>query len=113
MSKGVDFQPCASAQGKDSKEDEARRESAAEANMGYNICHEESSQDLAFPRPRHRGRNCGGMRCDASKWVENSSQYTPRVAAYTVKAYTEGPDPFDALTRECDLMSDYAACGVY
>ena len=29
------------------------------------------------------------MRCDASEWVENSSQYTPRPAAYTVKAYTK------------------------
>ena len=37
------------------------------------------------------------MRYDASEWVENSSQYTPRGAAYTVKAYTEGPGPFDAL----------------
>ena len=35
-----------------------------------------------------------GMRCDASEWVENSSQTNPRPAAYTVKAYTEGSDPF-------------------
>ena len=38
-----------------------------------------------------------GMRCDASEWVENSSQYTPRPAAYTVKAYIEGYDPFIPL----------------
>ncbi|MBQ3098857.1 MAG: hypothetical protein IJC66_11960 [Kiritimatiellae bacterium] len=43
------------------------------------------------------GGIAAGMRCDASEWVENSSQYTPRGAAYTVKAYTEGPGPFDAL----------------
>ena len=35
-----------------------------------------------------------GMRCDASVTVENSPQYTPRPAAYTVKAYTGGFDPF-------------------
>ena len=38
-----------------------------------------------------------GMRCDASVTVETPTQYTPRPAAYTVKAYTEGSDPFDAL----------------
>jgi hypothetical protein len=37
------------------------------------------------------GGIAAGMRCDASEWVENSSQTNPRVAAYTVKAYTEGP----------------------
>ena len=40
------------------------------------------------------GGIAAGMRCDASKWVENSSQTNPRPAAYTVKAYTEGSDPF-------------------
>ena len=40
------------------------------------------------------GGIAAGMRCDASEWVENSSQYTPRVAAYTVKTYIEGSDPF-------------------
>ena len=40
------------------------------------------------------GGIAAGMRCDASEWVENSSQYTPRLAAYTVKAYTGGFDPF-------------------
>ena len=39
------------------------------------------------------GGIAAGMRCDASEWVENSSQYTPRPAAYTVKAYT-GHDPY-------------------
>ena len=46
------------------------------------------------------GGIAAGMRCDASEWVENSSQTNPRPAAYTVKAYT---DPFDAkeqLKRE-------------
>ena len=42
------------------------------------------------------GGIAAGMRCDASVTVENSSQYTPRPATYTVKAYTEGSDPFDA-----------------
>ena len=35
------------------------------------------------------GGIAAGMRCDASVTVENSSQYTPSPAAYTVKAYTE------------------------
>ena len=34
------------------------------------------------------GGIAAGLRCDASEWVDNPSQYTPRVAAYTVKAYT-------------------------
>ena len=42
------------------------------------------------------GGMAAGMRCDASEKAEDSSQYTPRPAAYTVKAYTEGSDPFDA-----------------
>ena len=42
------------------------------------------------------GGIAAGMRCDASEWVENSSQTNPRPAAYTVKAYT---DPFDAMTK--------------
>ena len=36
------------------------------------------------------GGMAAGMRCDASVTVENSSQINPRVAAYTVKTYTEG-----------------------
>lgn len=36
------------------------------------------------------GGIAAGMRCDASEWVENSSQTNPRPAAYTVKAYAEG-----------------------
>ena len=40
------------------------------------------------------GGIAAGLRCDASEWVENSSQINPRHAAYTVKAYTEGSDPF-------------------
>ena len=38
-----------------------------------------------------------GMRCDASEWVENSSQTNPRPAAYTVKTCAEGSDPFDPI----------------
>lgn len=34
------------------------------------------------------GGIAAGMRCDASEWVENSSQINPRGAAYTVKTYT-------------------------
>ena len=33
------------------------------------------------------GGIAAGMRCDASEWVENSSQYNPHPAAYTVKTY--------------------------
>ena len=51
------------------------------------------------------GGIAAGMSCDASEWVENSSQTNPRPAAYTVKAYTEGSDPFDALL--CHFVGDY------
>ena len=40
------------------------------------------------------GGIAAGMHCDASEWVDNSSQTNPRPAAYTVKAYTVA-DPFD------------------
>ena len=40
------------------------------------------------------GGIAAGLRCDASEWVDNSSQTNPRPAAYTVKAYTGGFDPF-------------------
>ena len=43
------------------------------------------------------GGMAAGTRCDASEWVENSSQTNPRSAAYTVKAYT-GHDPYVPLT---------------
>ena len=36
------------------------------------------------------GGIAAGMRCDASVTVETSTQFNPRPAAYTVKAYTEG-----------------------
>ena len=42
------------------------------------------------------GGIAAGMRCDASVTVETSTQFNPRPAAYTVKAYTEGAEPFDA-----------------
>ena len=38
------------------------------------------------------------MRCDASEWVENSSQINQRVVAYTVKTYT-GSAPFIPLAK--------------
>ena len=40
------------------------------------------------------GGIAAGMRCDASEWVENSSQFNLRVSVYTEKTYTEGADPF-------------------
>ena len=40
------------------------------------------------------GGIAAGMRCDASVTVETPTQINPRVAAYTVRAYTEGTDPF-------------------
>ena len=45
------------------------------------------------------GGIAAGLRCDASEWVENPSQYTPRVAAYTVKTYTGGSDQNAANLR--------------
>ena len=51
------------------------------------------------------GGIAAGMRCDASEWVDNSSQTNPRGAAYTVKTYTEGSDPFDAMVLVCRLAS--------
>ena len=79
--------------------DEARRKSAAKANTerGKNGIihamkpHAKSALSLALAIV---GGIAAGMRCDASEWVENSSQYTPRGAAYTVKTYIEGSDPF-------------------
>ena len=56
------------------------------------------------------GGIAAGMRCDASEWVENSSQINPRVAAYTVKAYTEGTDPFDATILQCMKECTNADC---
>ena len=50
------------------------------------------------------GGMAAGMRCDASEWVENSSQYTPRPAAYTVKAYTVA-DPFDAMKMKMAVLA--------
>ena len=47
------------------------------------------------------GGMAAGMRCDASEWVDNPSQYTPRSVAYTVKAYTEGSDPFIPILDLC------------
>ena len=51
------------------------------------------------------GGIAAGMRCDASEWVENSSQTNPRPAAYTVKAYTVA-DPFDANQRSGDRQKE-------
>ena len=78
--------------------DEARRKSAAKANTnrGKNgIIHVMNNRDktalsLALAIV---GGIAAGMRCDASVTVETPTQINPRVAAYTVRAYTEG-DPF-------------------
>ena len=43
------------------------------------------------------GGIAAGMRCAASVTVETPTQINPRVAAYTVKTYTEGSDPFVQL----------------
>ena len=40
------------------------------------------------------GGIAAGLRCDASVTVGTPTQINPRVAAYTVKTYTEGPDTF-------------------
>ena len=53
------------------------------------------------------GGIAAGMRCDASEWVENSSQINPRPAAYTVKAYTEGSDPFDATSEVVNGINNF------
>ena len=81
--------------------DEARRKSAAKANTerGKNGIihamkpHAKSALSLALAIV---GGIAAGMRCDASVTVETPTQINPRVAAYTVKTYTEGSDPFDA-----------------
>ncbi len=88
-----------------------RRKSAANANTerGRNgIIHAMNNRDksaLALALAIVGGI-AAGMRCDASEWVDNSSQYAIGGAAYTVKTYTEGTDPFDATTilqcmKEC------------
>ena len=68
------------------------RKSAAKANTarGKNgIIHAMNNRDksaLALALAIVGGI-AAGLRCDASEWVDNPSQYTPRPAAYTVKAY--------------------------
>jgi len=62
-----------------------------------------SALSLALPIV---GGIAAGMRCDASEWVENSSQTNPRVAAYTVKTYTEGP--FDEYKAAADQIAAVA-----
>ena len=56
------------------------------------------------------GGMAADMRYDASVWVENSSQTNPRGAAYTVKTYTAGSDPFDAekgfIGGTCNTLLD-------
>ena len=77
------------------RQDKARQKSAAQSNTGRGkngIIHAMNNRDksalsLALAIV---GGIAAGMRCDASEWVENSSQTNPRPAAYTVKAYTEG-----------------------
>ena len=48
------------------------------------------------------------MRCDASEWVEDSSQFNPHLAAYTVKAYTEGTAPFCQVW--CGRVNSIGTC---
>ena len=75
------------------------RKSAAEANTerGKNgIIHAMKNRDksaLALALAIVGGI-VAGLRCDASEWIDNSSQYAIGGAAYTVKTYTEGSDPF-------------------
>ena len=57
------------------------------------------------------GGIAAGMRCDASVTVENSSQYTPRSVAYTVKAYTVA-DPFIPILDLC-RKTRLSTSGVY
>ena len=77
------------------------RKSAAKANTarGKNgIIHAMNNRDksaLALALAIVGGI-AAGLRCDASVTVETPTQINPRPAAYTVKAYTEGSDPFDA-----------------
>ncbi|MBR2354773.1 MAG: hypothetical protein IKJ45_11840 [Kiritimatiellae bacterium] len=51
------------------------------------------------------GGMAAGMRCDASEWVDNSSQTNPRPAAYTVKHIQKGPTllSHDALIIAMEL----------
>ena len=58
------------------------------------------------------GGIAAGMRCDASVTVETPTQTNPRVAAYTVKTYTEGSDHFIPMLwgREDCAMSAQDAC---
>ena len=52
------------------------------------------------------GGIAAGMRCDASVTVETPTQINPCVAAYTVKTYTEGSDPFDATSPDSTPMGE-------
>ena len=83
--------------------DETRRKSAATANTerGKNgIIHAMNNRAktaLALALAIVGGI-AAGLRCDASVTVETSTQFNPRPAAYTVKTYTEGSDPFVPTT---------------
>ena len=80
------------------RQDEARQKSAAQSNtrrgkngiMSDMKGHAKSALALTLAIA---GGIAAGMRCDASVTVETPTQINPRVAAYTVKTYT---DPFDA-----------------
>ena len=73
--------------------DETRRKSVTKANTerGKNGIihamkpHAKTALALALAIV---GGIAAGLRCDASEWVENSSQTNPGPAASTVKAYT-------------------------
>ena len=83
--------------------DETRRKSAAKANTerGKNgIIHAMNNRAktaLALALAIVGGI-AADLRCDASVTVETSTQFNPRPAAYTVKTYTEGSDPFVPTT---------------
>ena len=88
------------------------RKSAAKANTGCGRNgiihamnnHAKTALSLALAIV---GGIAAGLRCDASEKVENSSQYTPRPAAYTVKAHTEGSDPFDATSEVVNGINNF------
>ena len=60
------------------------------------------------------GGMAAGMRCDASVTVGTPTQINPRVAAYTVRAYTEGSDHFghrydkESILWQSSLTLSYA-----
>ncbi len=52
------------------------------------------------------GGIAAGLRCDASEWIEDSSQTNPRVAAYTVKHIQKVPTFFVMQHKTRDKYDD-------